>query len=94
MQITHLELTTPRHTILRGNAYASPVVGERVITADYAPVLLGGETFWMPSTIALRATSGKGTYHESVWSFQATYSNYHKLEVTSRILPPDGTSPQ
>jgi hypothetical protein len=48
----------------------------------------------MPSTIALRATSGKGTYHESVWSFQATYSNYHKLEVTSRILPPDGTSPQ
>jgi hypothetical protein len=87
MQITHLELTTPRHTILRGNDYTSPVLGERVITVDYAPVLLGSETFWRPSTIALSATSGKGTFHENVWSFRASYTNYHKLEVSSRIVP-------
>jgi hypothetical protein len=87
MQITHLELTTPHHAIIPGNAYRSPVVGERVLTVDYAPVLLGGETFWMPSTITSRATSGSGTFHMIVWSFRATYRNYHKLEVTSRILP-------
>jgi hypothetical protein len=87
MQITHLELNTPRHTIIPANSYTSPVVGKRVIIVDYAPVLLGGETFWMPSTITLRTTRGPGTFHTIVWSFRATYRNYHKLEVTSRILP-------
>jgi hypothetical protein len=86
MQITHLEITTPRHIIIPGGSYTSHVA-ERIITADYAPVLLGGETFWMPSTITMRATSGSGTFHRIVWSYRATYRNYHKLEVTSRILP-------
>jgi hypothetical protein len=92
MQITHLELTTPRHTIIPGNPYTSPVVGKRVVTVDYAPVLLGGKTFWMPSTITLRSTSGSGTFHMIVWSFRASYRNYRKLEVTSRILL-DGEAP-
>lgn len=87
MQITHLELTTPHHTITPGDMYRSPFIGERVITVDYAPVLLGGQTFWMPSVIDLRVTSGSGTFHKIVWSFHATYRNYHKLEVESRILP-------
>ena len=87
MQITHLELTTPHHTITPGDRYRSPFVGERVITVDYAPVLLGGETFWMPSMIDLRVTSGSGTFHKIVWSFHATYRDYHKLEVKSRVLP-------
>ena len=87
MQITHLELTTPRHTIVPGSSYRSRIVGARVITVDYAPVLLGNETFWMPSTITLRATSGGGSFHPIVWTYQATYRNYHKLEVTSHIVP-------
>jgi hypothetical protein len=58
-----------------------------VITVDYAPVLLGGESFWLPSTVTLRATSGSGTFHVIVWSFRATYRNYHKLEVTSHVVP-------
>ncbi len=87
MQITHLELTSPHHTIIHGNFYTSPVTGKRVITVDYAPVLLNGETFWMPSTISMQAISGAGTFHTTTWSFQATYRNYHKLEVKSRILP-------
>jgi hypothetical protein len=91
MQIAHLELTTPRHAIIPGNSYKSPVVGKRVLTVDYAPVLLGAETFWMPSTITMRTTSGSGTFHTIFWSFQATYRNYHKLEVTSRILPASKT---
>jgi len=87
MQVTHLELTTPHHVIVPGSSYKSPVVGERFLTVDYAPVLLGGETFWMPSLITLRSISGARTFHTIVWSFQATYRNYHKMEVTSRILP-------
>ena len=86
MQVTHLELNTPRHTILLADSY-SPVVGKRILTVDYAPVLLSSATFWMPSTITMNATSGSGTFHPIVWSFNATYRNYHKLEVTSRILP-------
>lgn len=87
MQIKRLELTTPHHTIIEGDSYRSPIVGKRVLTVDYAPVLLDGQTFWMPSTITLRATSGSGTFHMTAWSFRATYRNYHKLEVKSRILP-------
>jgi hypothetical protein len=87
MQITHLELTTPHHTIIRGDVFTSRVVGERVLTVDYAPVEFGGESFWMPSLITSRDTSGSGTFHMVVWSYRATYRNYHKLEVTSRILP-------
>lgn len=94
MQVTHLEIVTPRHTIVEGNAWTSPVVGRRQLTVDYAPVLLGGETFWMPATITMRATSGFG-FHQIVWSYRATYRNYHRLEVTTRMLPhpvdPDST---
>jgi hypothetical protein len=82
MQITRLEITTPRHVIIPGYA---PVVGKRVLTVDYAPIQLNGETIWMPSDITMSAISGSGTFHESVWSFQAAYRNYHKLEVTSHI---------
>jgi hypothetical protein len=87
MQMTHLELNTPRHTIIHENAFRSAVVGKWTVTVDYAPVQLGGETFWMPSAITSRATSGAGTYHTIVWSFRATYRNYHKLGVTSHLLP-------
>ena len=87
MQITRLEVTTPHHTIIPGGGYTPRIVGERVLAVDYAPVHLGGETFWLPATINSRSTSGAGTFHAMVWSFQATYRNYHKLEVTSRIVP-------
>jgi hypothetical protein len=87
MQISRLELTTPHHTIIHASPFSTPVVGRRDLTIDYAPVLLGGKTFWMPSTITLQATSGSGTFHMIVWSFRATYRDYRRLEVTSRILP-------
>jgi hypothetical protein len=85
MQITHLEIDTPRHTISEGDALPSRMIGRRVVTVDYAPVELGGESFWMPSSIRMRVTSSG--FHMIVWSYEATYRNYHKLEVTSRILP-------
>ena len=87
MQITRLEIMTPHHTIIPGSPFMSPVIGRRDLAVDYASVLLGGETFWLPSTITMRSTSGAGTFHMAVWSFRANYGNYHKLEVTSHILP-------
>jgi len=87
MQITHLEITTPRHTIIPGNRYISPVIGKRVLTVDYAPVVLDNETFWMPTSITMHAVGDKGTFRVTTWSYRATYRNYHRLEVKSRILP-------
>lgn len=86
MQVTHLEITTPRHVIVKRKPFTSDITGNRTLTIDYAPVLLGGETFWMPSAITMRTTSGFG-FHRTVWLFRAAYRNYHRLEVTSRILP-------
>lgn len=85
MQITRLEISTPHHIIDDESSYESPVVGKRDITVDYTPVLLGGETFSMPSTITMHVITGSGTFHPAIWSFRATYRNYHKTEVTSRI---------
>jgi len=87
MEITHMEIRTPRHVIQPGYFYQSAVVGQRVITVDYAPVALNGETFWLPSTINLQVTQGAGSFHKTVWSYLATYRNYHQLQVTSRIVP-------
>jgi hypothetical protein len=86
-EITHLEIRTPRHVIQPGYFYQSAVMGQRVITVDYRPVVLNGETFWLPSTINLQVTQGAGSFHKTVWSYLATYRNYHQLQVTSRIVP-------
>jgi hypothetical protein len=92
LQITHLELTTPHHVIVPGGSFSSPLTGRRDISIDYAQVLLGGEIFWMPSAITMRNVSGAGTFHMTIWSYKATYRNYHKMEVTSRILPDGETN--
>jgi hypothetical protein len=92
LQITRMELTAPQHVIFparkgdNGNTIP-PVVGEWILAVDYAPVLMGGQTFWLPSMITSHATTGSGGPDAIVWTFKARYSNYHKLEVTSRILP-------
>lgn len=80
MQVKRMELVVPDHIIL------PQTVGVWRIAIDYAPVLLDGRTFRMPTTIVSTAVS---TYDgtETEWAFNARYSNYHKLEVTSRILP-------
>jgi hypothetical protein len=85
MQVKRLEITTPRHLIVDQESYRAPETGRRELTVEYAPVLLGSESFWMPSSITMRTTSGSG-FDVSVWTFRATYRNYHRLEVKSRIL--------
>ena len=96
MQITRMELTTPHHTIIPGDEMGygarGPLVGEWVLSVEYAPVELDGKSYWMPATINSRTTSGRGTFHATVWTFMASYRNFHKLEVRSRILPFSGAT--
>ena len=50
---------------------------------DYAPVTFDGKQFWLPKTITSSADAFDGS---AVWNFVATYSNYHKLSVSSHIV--------
>jgi hypothetical protein len=99
MQITHIELTAPHHILYPSSAgdglAPAPATGMWTISVNYAPVLIGVRTFWMPFTIE-STTSNRNIPGSilQVWSFKARYSNYHKLEVTSRIVLPDDSSPQ
>jgi hypothetical protein len=82
LEITRVEFTAPNHPIeWFGN---QPVVsGNWRVFVDYAPVQLEGKTFWLPSRIISEETDGIST-----WKFDGYYRNYHKLEVTSRVIPP------
>ncbi|RZU41633.1 hypothetical protein [Edaphobacter modestus] len=50
---------------------------------DYAPVVFDSKQFWMPRTITSNAVSNDAF---AEWSFTASYSNYHKLTVSSHII--------
>lgn len=91
-QITHIQLTAPRHVIFPATTtegrYTPAVIGLWSVSVDYAPVQLGGRTFWLPSVIeSTAADHNSARSGPSFWSFHARYTNYHKLEVTSRIVP-------
>lgn len=67
--------------------------GRRVLwtwAVDYAPVTFDNKQFWMPRTITSRADANDAS---GIWSFTATYSNYHKLAVNSRIITDVGNNP-
>ena len=81
MQVTRMELMAPHHAISPGEA------GIWNISINFAPVSFAGQTFWMPTTITSTATPSE-VYVPTAYSFSARYSDYHKLEVTSHIVPP------
>lgn len=80
IQITRLELRAPNHMI------NSAERGVWQVSIDYAPVSFVGKTFWMPSTVTSTAFPNDA-YSPVAYSFLARYSDYHKLEVTSHIVP-------
>jgi hypothetical protein len=95
MEIKRMELAAPHHTVFAATKTANgfnipPIIGAWDLSVDYSPILLGGQSFWLPATITSSTISTSGVPSKTVWSFLATYRNYHKLEVTSRILPFDG----
>lgn len=91
LQVKHLELTMPQHRVRDSSGpqwYSRTVKGEWSITVDYAPVTLDGRKFWMPASVRSRVTSEPNSFHSTMWTFQASYRNFHKLEVVSRVVPP------
>lgn len=80
MQVERMDLVTPHHAFLPG------LEGIWRISITYGSVDLDSRRFRMPQTIASTLTwSDSGGL--TVWSFDAMYSNYHKLGVTAYILP-------
>jgi hypothetical protein len=88
LQIKRFEMTAPRHIIRDDRSqWVLPLKGEWVVSVDYAPVVLDARTFWLPAAIHSRVTSDPNSFHSRTWIFKGTYTNFHKLEVTSRVLP-------
>jgi hypothetical protein len=82
--LLRVEARIPDHEITPG------VIGLWTWSIDYAPVVLDRKIFWMPKTVESQAVADD--QHAS-WSFVAKYSNYHKLEVNSRIITDVGNNP-
>jgi hypothetical protein len=96
MQIDRIELTVPRRIVVPAShnperAASEVIDGTWAVSVDYASVLLGDKPFWMPKAItSILTNSGSNPI---IWSFTAQYNNYHKLEVTSHVLPFSGEVP-
>jgi len=87
MEIERVEITVPHHVVhpAQDNGVPAPAIVTRwTVQVDYAPVVLDNRTFWLPKKIA--STSANSLVE---WTFNASYRNYHKLEVRSRIVVPD-----
>ena len=77
MQIVRIECRTPNHPM-------PGTLGLWTWSIVFGKVLLNGKTFWLPKKVI---TVADGYSIPMEWSFDATYSNYHELTVTSRIVP-------
>jgi hypothetical protein len=84
IQVERIELTVPKHVIVPHSFDQPTIEGVWTVSVDYVPVALGNESLWMPSTIESRMTGGSVV---TAWSYEAGYRNFHKLDVTSRIVP-------
>lgn len=77
MRVVRIQQTTHDYEIVPG------IRGTWTWSVDYSPVLMGGKTFWLP-----RRTDSVSRADQSParWRYTATYSDCHKLEVTSTML--------
>jgi hypothetical protein len=86
MQISRIEVQVPHHAMTPRyiDGTSAPVTMTRWrVEVDYKPVVLDARTFWLPSKITSTMSND-----QTAWSFLATYRNYHKLEVRSRLIVP------
>jgi len=79
MQVTHIE-----RTVQNPVGKDQTVLGTAAV--DYAPVVLNGKSFWLPTTITAFTTETSKT--NSV-RFAARYNDYHRFAATATILPAD-----
>jgi VWFA-related protein len=59
---------------------------------DYAQAMIGGKPFWLPKTVTSETESHAGD--EVHWTFEATYSNYHLTNATTKLLPGSPENPK
>jgi hypothetical protein len=93
-QILHLEYTAQDSTIKAPIAAHLPFMeslpesGNNVYTwtVDYAPVELGGKTFWLAKFVTSDVQDKKLKKPVHL-HYEARYSNYHRFTSTSTILP-------
>jgi hypothetical protein len=85
LQIVRMEMDTPDHVFYRA------FHGDWTWSIDYVPVTFDDEQFLLPATIRSNAENGD---HSESWTFIATYLNYHKEDVSIRIIPNGDTAPQ
>lgn len=78
MHVTQIERSVPHHVLV------GDIKGDWTWKEKYSPVTLAGKTFWLPSSITSRSVSSD---QRGVWTFDATYKDYHLFYSTSRILP-------
>jgi hypothetical protein len=83
-RLLRVEATIPRHKDNNGLT----VLWRWSI--DYAPVTFDNKQFWMPKTITSRADAFDAS---AIWNFTATYTNYHKLSVSSHIVTDTNANP-
>jgi hypothetical protein len=50
----------------------------------YSPVILGGKQFFLPASVTAELSNVKAS---SALHYEASYSSYHKFDVTVRIVP-------
>jgi hypothetical protein len=79
-QIIHLECKSPA-------ALAVPIHRPLFVSADYAPVRVGEETFWLPTNVIAKGSIGKTPY-----KWVSHYSDYHRYTSSVTILPADSST--
>jgi hypothetical protein len=77
MQIERIECRTPNHSM-------PDAITLWTWSIDFGKVLLNNKIFWLPRKVDTKSVD----YNAPIeWSFNAAYSNYHEVTVTSRIIP-------
>jgi hypothetical protein len=77
MQVIHIE-----RTVQNPVGKDQTVLGTAAV--DYAPVMLNGKSFWLPTTITAFTTETSKT---NGVRFTAHYSKYHRFAGTATIVP-------
>jgi hypothetical protein len=74
-QLTHIEWNIPEEDATRFHRWP-------IAFTDFAPIKLGDQTFWLPTTVTGHEVRGK---ERGDWI--SHYSDYHRFTATTNILP-------
>lgn len=90
LETTHQDTVVNREGIMTHLPFVAYVTsGDNVSTfvAEYAPVELGGKSYWLPKTVTQEFKDKDDRKNPVHLHYEAHYANYHKFAVSSTILP-------